>query len=140
MHPQRGETLVGLLVGLALGLLVAAAGQRMLAQQLRHERQTKTLLQAQKRLTCAQHGGFMRHCTGLRNSHGLQWASSIAQCLKADASNCHPESSQTRGGVTYQLQLSNASSGEGLSDWHIAITWPARHADIGSTVAGQLHL
>ena len=73
-------------------------------------------------------------------SQALQWASSIGQCLKADASNCHPESSQTRGGVTYQLQLSNASAGEGLSDWHIAITWPARHADIGSTVAGQLHL
>ena len=73
-------------------------------------------------------------------SQALQWASSIAQCLKADASNCHPESSQTRGGVTYQLQLSNASAGEGLSDWHIAITWPARHADVGSTVAGQLHL
>lgn len=73
-------------------------------------------------------------------SQALQWASSIAQCLKADASNCHPESRQTRGGVTYQLQLSNASAGEGLSDWHIAITWPARHADVGSTVAGQLHL
>ena len=73
-------------------------------------------------------------------SQALQWVSSIAQCLKADASNCHPESSQTRGGVTYQLQLSNASAGEGLSDWHIAITWPARHADVGSTVAGQLHL
>ncbi len=73
-------------------------------------------------------------------SQALQWASSIAQCLKADASNCHPESSQTRGGVTYQLQLSNASAGEGLSDWHIAITWPGRHADVGSTVAGQLHL
>lgn len=73
-------------------------------------------------------------------SQALQWASSIAQCLKADGSNCHPGNSQTRGGVTYQLQLSNASAGEGLSDWHIAITWPARHADIGSTVAGQLHL
>ena len=73
-------------------------------------------------------------------SQALQWASSIAQCLKADANNCHPGNSQTRGGVTYQLQLSNASAGEGLSDWHIAITWPARHADVGSTVAGQLHL
>lgn len=49
-HAQLGETLVGLLVGLALGLLVAAAGQRLLAQQLRHERQTQTLLQAQTQL------------------------------------------------------------------------------------------
>lgn len=34
----RGETLMGLLVGLSLGLLVLAAGTRMLAQQLRSHR------------------------------------------------------------------------------------------------------
>ena len=32
---QRGETLVGLLVGMALGLFVLAAGSAMLAQLLR---------------------------------------------------------------------------------------------------------
>ena len=38
-HPaQRGETLVGLLVGLGIGLLVLAAGSQMLAQQLRGHR------------------------------------------------------------------------------------------------------
>lgn len=37
---QRGETLVGLLVGLALGLLVLAAGAQMLAQLLRGQRQS----------------------------------------------------------------------------------------------------
>ena len=36
---QRGETLTGLLVGLALGLLVLAAGAHMLAQLLRGHRQ-----------------------------------------------------------------------------------------------------
>ncbi len=36
---QRGETLVGLLVGLALGLLVLAGGAHMLAQLLRGHRQ-----------------------------------------------------------------------------------------------------
>lgn len=36
--PQRGETLVGLLVGLAVGLLVLAAGTQMLAQHLRAHR------------------------------------------------------------------------------------------------------
>lgn len=50
MHAQRGETLMGLLVGLGLGLLVVFAGQRMLAQHLRNERQTQTLLQAQIQL------------------------------------------------------------------------------------------
>lgn len=35
---QRGETLVGLLVGMALGLLVLAAGAHMLAQLLRNQR------------------------------------------------------------------------------------------------------
>ena len=40
-HPQRqhGETLVGLLVGIALGMLVLAAGTQMLAQLLRGYRQ-----------------------------------------------------------------------------------------------------
>lgn len=36
--PQRGETLVGLMVGLGLGLLVLAAGTQMLTQQLRGHR------------------------------------------------------------------------------------------------------
>lgn len=35
---QRGETLAGLLVGMALGLLVLAAGAHMLAQLLRNQR------------------------------------------------------------------------------------------------------
>jgi type IV pilus assembly protein PilW len=35
---QQGETLIGLLVGLSLGLLVLAAGTQMLAQQLRGHR------------------------------------------------------------------------------------------------------
>ena len=44
MHPhltpaQRGETLIGLLVGLALGLLALAGGAHMLAQLLRGHRQ-----------------------------------------------------------------------------------------------------
>lgn len=34
-QPQRGETLVGLMVGMALGLLVLTAGAHMLAQLLR---------------------------------------------------------------------------------------------------------
>lgn len=38
MHGQRGETLMGLLVGMAVGLLVLAAGSQMLAQQLRGHR------------------------------------------------------------------------------------------------------
>lgn len=37
-HRQRGETLIGLMVGLGLGLLVLAAGTQMLAQQLRGHR------------------------------------------------------------------------------------------------------
>ena len=36
---QRGETLMGLLVGLALGLLVLTGGAHMLAQLLRGQRQ-----------------------------------------------------------------------------------------------------
>ena len=36
---QRGETLVGLLVGIALGMLVLAGGSQMLAQMLRGHRQ-----------------------------------------------------------------------------------------------------
>ena len=87
-----------------------------------------------------QHNSHLSVADTRERSQALQWASSIAQCLKADASNCHPESSQTRGGVTYRLQLGSTETGEGLRDWHIAITWPARHADVGSTVAGQLHL
>lgn len=38
-QPQRGETLVGLLVGVALGMLVLAGGAQMLAQLLRGHRQ-----------------------------------------------------------------------------------------------------
>ena len=34
----RGETLTGLLVGMAVGLVVLAAGMQMLAQQLRGHR------------------------------------------------------------------------------------------------------
>jgi len=37
-HGQRGETLVGLLVGIALGMLVLAAGAQMLAQLMRGHR------------------------------------------------------------------------------------------------------
>jgi type II secretory pathway component PulJ len=38
-HPrERGETLIGLLVGLAVGLVVLAAGTQMLGQQLRGHR------------------------------------------------------------------------------------------------------
>ncbi|MBD8050617.1 PilW family protein [Limnohabitans radicicola] len=38
-HPhERGETLIGLLVGLAVGLIVLAAGTQMLAQHLRGHR------------------------------------------------------------------------------------------------------
>lgn len=36
--PQRGETLVGLMVGLSIGLLVLAAGSQMLAKQLQAHR------------------------------------------------------------------------------------------------------
>ena len=39
-HRQRGETLIGLLVGMALGLFVLAAGSAMLAQLLRAHQQT----------------------------------------------------------------------------------------------------
>ena len=77
-------------------------------------------------------------------SYALQWASSVAQCLQASSSNttstCPSDSSQLRGGITYQLQLSSTSAGEGLTDWDIAITWPARHAHVGESLAGQLHL
>jgi type II secretory pathway component PulJ len=38
-HHERGETLVGLLVGLAVGLMVLAVGAQMLTQQLRSHRQ-----------------------------------------------------------------------------------------------------
>lgn len=38
VHRQSGETLVGLMVGLGLGLLVLAAGTQMLAHQLRSHR------------------------------------------------------------------------------------------------------
>lgn len=37
-HRQRGETLIGLMVGLGLGLLVLAAGTQMLAHQMRGHR------------------------------------------------------------------------------------------------------
>ncbi len=37
-HLQRGETLVGLLVGLGVGLMVLAAGSQMLAQQVQGHR------------------------------------------------------------------------------------------------------
>jgi type II secretory pathway component PulJ len=37
-HPQRGETLMGLLVGLAIGLFVLAAGTHMLAQLMQGHR------------------------------------------------------------------------------------------------------
>lgn len=37
-HGQRGETLVGLLVGIALGMLVLATGTQMLAQLMRGHR------------------------------------------------------------------------------------------------------
>ena len=87
-----------------------------------------------------QHNSHLNVADTRERSQALQWASSIAQCLKASVSNCQPEANQTRGGVTYRLQLSSSETGEGLRDWHIAITWPARHADTGSTVAGQLHL
>lgn len=77
-------------------------------------------------------------------SYALQWASSVAQCLQASSSSnsstCLSDNSQVRGGITYQLQLSNTSAGEGLTDWDIAITWPARHANMGESLAGQLHL
>jgi Tfp pilus assembly protein PilV len=78
-------------------------------------------------------------------SYALQWASSVAQCLQANAhanntSTCFSDSSQVRAGITYQLQLSSSNAGEGLTDWDIAITWPARHAHVGESLAGQLHL
>lgn len=77
-------------------------------------------------------------------SYALQWASSVAQCLQASSSSnsstCPSDNSQVRGGITYQLQLSSTSAGEGLTDWDIAITWPARHANMGESLAGQLHL
>lgn len=37
-HGQRGETLVGLMVGMGIGLVVLAAGSQMLAQQLQGHR------------------------------------------------------------------------------------------------------
>ncbi len=77
-------------------------------------------------------------------SYAMQWASSVAQCLQANAhantSTCVSNHSQIRAGITYQLQLSNTSAGEGLTDWEITISWPPRHADIEGTATGQLHL
>lgn len=47
---QRGETLVGLLIGLSLGLLVLAGGSLMLAQLLRGHRQALQLSHLQQDL------------------------------------------------------------------------------------------
>lgn len=83
------------------------------------------------------------HCSAAdtrERSYALQWASAVAQCLQANSSNCHPDSRQVRGGITYQLQLSSTNAWPGLTDWHMTITWPARYGDVGSEAAGQLHL
>jgi type II secretory pathway component PulJ len=49
-HRQRGETLTSLLVGLAVGLLVLAAGTQMLAQHLRVHRENLQLSHQQQDL------------------------------------------------------------------------------------------
>lgn len=73
-------------------------------------------------------------------SQALQWAGAIAQCLMTGLNNCATETEREQLGTLYHLQLSDSSTGTGLTDWHIAITWPARHADVGDNAAGQLHL
>ncbi len=52
-RPPRGETLVGLLVGMALGLLVLTAGTQMLAQQLRGHRMNLQASHVQHELRAA---------------------------------------------------------------------------------------
>ena len=80
--PQRGETLVALLVGLALGLGVLAVGAQVLARLLAEQRQ----LQVQSRLQLELHFALERIAYELQDA---QYSASAGQ--SRDASACRDD-------------------------------------------------